>query len=479
MRSPLDAELIVSEMLGAWWGRRLPDADVEEVIGEGLVDYASEAATPAALALLTGIAALGTPRQAAKAEAAAHRMIDDGVARPAWATRLDAVRPGDCHVTQDVYGDRDEVVCTFSYASSTADEETHALIVVVDHNMGGLARDAWVTSKVDTLLTRCREQAAEDPLVTFSTLGGATARSLMSAALDATDSAAIPEVSDGFAAYHAFVRARVHTLPAGRPGRVYPHGGGELYSAEQRAVLAVEFLASDEAEAVSDRSAAGRCVDRIIDYGCDRDFGRPLRVSPAKVETFLLDWLPRKVMLTPEEQDAMPHVLAAWVRWATLRTELPEPGPRATLDALWEAIPRFTAAYRDPASFGMDSSVTRRLLPDDDLEALPRRAFAFPVLQGQHGEVDLDSLDPADPVDRRTLVMMEHVQQDEAHIDGHLRIAILLWHGEPPELWETAQRLLDGGYVRQDVLHMLMDALSRVGEHPAALRRALAALPGE
>ena len=48
-------------------------------------------------------------------------------------------------------------------------------------------------------------------------------------------------------------------------------------------MLVAEFLASDEAEDLSDTRAASRCADHIIDYGCDRDFGRPLRMSPAKV----------------------------------------------------------------------------------------------------------------------------------------------------------------------------------------------------
>jgi uncharacterized membrane protein YgcG len=79
VRSPLDAELLVSEMLGAWWGERLAYEDVEELVGEALVDHAAAARTPAALALLTGIAYLGTPRQAAKAERAALGLMEAGV----------------------------------------------------------------------------------------------------------------------------------------------------------------------------------------------------------------------------------------------------------------------------------------------------------------------------------------------------------------------------------------------------------------
>ena len=67
VRSPLDAELMVSELLGTWWGERTPRStpgDVEELVGEGLVSYAAQQRSPAALALLSGIACLGTPRQA-------------------------------------------------------------------------------------------------------------------------------------------------------------------------------------------------------------------------------------------------------------------------------------------------------------------------------------------------------------------------------------------------------------------------------
>src|SRR5580704_2925692 len=73
VRSPLDAELMVSELLGTWWGQRSSRraTTVEQLVGEGLVDYAAGQRSPAALALLSGIACLGTSRQAAKAERAA------------------------------------------------------------------------------------------------------------------------------------------------------------------------------------------------------------------------------------------------------------------------------------------------------------------------------------------------------------------------------------------------------------------------
>ncbi|WP_344589604.1 hypothetical protein [Actinomadura vinacea] len=514
VRSPLDAELIVSEILGSWWGRRVPGGDVEEVIGEALVDYAADVGTPAALALLTGIAYLGTPRQAAKAERAALALMERGVARPGWADRVGMVLPEECHVSRDVYGDQDSIICTYTYGG----RDRHALVVMVDRNKpgavhaavlhgtggapphgtggtarsleppaaaegrlhppaGGMVRDAWVSSHVDRLLEHCRQEGRTNPLMRFEQLDQRDTRAMLQRALEYTNDTPDAPVNESLGSYHAFVRARVNSLP---PGGRLPHP--PVYSRDRRATIAIRFLASDEAEELSDRSAASRCVDRIIEYGCAHDFGRPLRVSPIKCELFLLDWLPRKVLLSPTEQEAVPHVLAAWVRWAGKRTGLPEAGVRATLDAVWDATAKFAEAYRDPAAFGLDRALVARLLPDGELEALPRRAFALPFLSGRHrlsgrhGSIDLSTLDPADPDDRRILLEFEHPGATEEHLDAHERLTERLWNGDPPQLWETAQAMLDVGFERHEILHRLMDVIDGCGDDPPELRRALRVL---
>lgn len=490
VRSPLDAELMVSDMIGAWWGRRVRGGDVEQVLGEGLVDYAAKAGTPASLTLLICLAYLGTARQGAKAEGAALAMMESGVARPGWAERVGAVKPTGCYVSRDAYGDQDTVICTFGYRWSDGareepaagdappvveqEQDRHALVVVVDHNMSGMARDAWVSSQVDTLLDKARAEAAGNAMLLFEEIEPQQARALLESAMKATrEPKTPPPVSDSYSAFHAFARARLKALPPGRK-RPAPLHIEAPYSRERRAMLAAEFLASDAAEHLSDPSAASRCADHIIDYGCEQDFNRPLRVSPTKCETFLLDWLPRKVMLSVAEQEAMPHVLSAWVRFAARRTGLPERGLKATLDAVWEATGKFPEAYRDPTSFGLDRPLLERLLPDGDLSALARRAFAFPFLQGVHGGVDLDALNPADEADRRTLLEIDHVGAiDEEHLAWHEEIAARLWDGDPPQLWEAAQRLLDLGHDRHDVLHVLIEIAERIGGDPEELASAL------
>jgi hypothetical protein len=487
VRSPLDAELMVSELLGTWWGQRgggRRAATVEQLVGEGLVDYAGEQRSPAALALLSGIACLGTPRQAAKAERAALELIEAGVPCPGWAEHLGAVTPAECYVNPDDLGDTDEIICVFSYAG----EEPHALVSVIDYNADGMIKDGWVTSRVGKLLDHCREASSQrgaQGKYAFRQVDASQARRMLEAALTVTDTVNDPAVSESFPSYHAFIRARIRALPPFRgrslsatlsstgPLNSAPNGRRQAWSKDRRAMLAAEFLASDEAEELSDRGSASHCADRIIDYGCDKDFGRPLRMSPTKVEAFLLGWLPRKVMLSFAEQDAMPHVLAVWVRWAGRRRGLSEAAITDSLEAVFNSISRFAQAYRDPAEFGLDYALVRRLLPDADLEALPRRAFAFPVLEGWHSGTDLSILDPADPRDRRALIAADHATPAPGgvgrHIERHTVLADRLWRGDPPELWEAAQRLLDAGQDRHLVLHALMAVLDHTSGDEAAL----------
>ena len=492
VRSPLDAELMVSELLGTWWGEHRDNArgaDVERLVGEGLVDFAARRSSPAALALLSGIACLGTPRQASKAEEAALELMARGVRSPNWAQHLGAVTGSDCYVNSDAFGDTDEVVCFFSYDGT----EPHALVLVVDYNADGMIRDGWVTSQVSKLMELCRKPASPDDRGGFKPLDPPVARRMLEAALAETDAADNPPVSESFPSYHAFIRARIRALPPSRgPGGPVGPGGSTSkrrpWRKDRRAMLAAEFLASDEAEDLSDRSSASHCADRIIDFGCDQDFGRPLRMSPIKVETFLLNWLPRKVMLSPAEQEAMPHVLLAWVRWAARRRDQGEREAAETLDAVFNAMSSFTRAYRDPAEFGLDSALVARLLPDGDLEALPRRAFAFPLLHGRVNEVDLATLDPADADGRRALLAAAHAAEaeetgadpgDQQHLEQHLDLADRLWRGDPPSLWEAAQRFLDADQDRHVVLHVLIETIQSSGDKPAALDAALRELSPE
>jgi hypothetical protein len=165
---------------------------------------------------------------------------------------------------------------------SSAGQEQHALVVVVDYTAGGLVRDGWVTSQVGKLLEYCRESGGGDARgsgsfePSFTQIEPFQARRLLAGALAVTENATNAAVSSSFPSYHAFIRARVRTLPP-----VLPKGAVALAAAplppgmtaalrrqvwrrDRRAMLIAEFLASDEAEDLSDREAASRCADHIV-----------------------------------------------------------------------------------------------------------------------------------------------------------------------------------------------------------------------
>ncbi|WP_179829929.1 hypothetical protein [Nocardiopsis aegyptia] len=521
MRHPLDAELAFSEMLGAWWGERLPGVDVERLLGEGLITHATASGRPAGLAVLAAVTALGTSvEQRELAEQGMIALKEQGLQMPAWADQLGAVTPVAAYVNGDQFGDTDDVVCVFSrdapdHAGAVPPE--HALILVVDHNGGGVLRDAWVTTKVDQLLAQCRERAQVDEYARFEQLELTEARARLMRALDRTSRVVAGASADpggpavepvgltpadlaagSLATHFALAASRIQALP--EPPEGVCAAPVPVWRRDRRAVLAARFLASDEAAELSDSYAASRCVDHIIAHGCDVDGGRPMRISPRKVESFLLHWLPGRVVLLTEEQEAMPHVLAAWIRWAGARSRLPEVAVGATLDALWEATSAFTRTYRDPARpLGLRQEAIRRLLPDGDFSALARRMFAFPLLASELVLWAPEEFDPATPCGRRALLRLDHYGEYEAatphsgrhssgqdrwyrpvtvddpererELDRHERLAERLWTGRPANLWAAARRMLDRGVDRTTVLAALGEVLGAARDEPDLRRR--------
>jgi hypothetical protein len=185
-------------------------------------------------------------------------------------------------------------------------------------------------------------------------------------------------------------------------------------------------------------------------------------------------------VLSRAEQEAMPHVLLAWTRWAGAKSGLADSAVAAALDAVFDGMRTFPTVYKDPAALGLEADMVDRLLPDGDLEALARRVFAFSLLRGSYRGVDLSSLKPAVTRDRRTLIAADHDGDESAateHIDRHVVLADRLWRGEPPELWEAAQRLLDRGTSRHEVQHLLIETIASAGPRESDIAAALADLP--
>ncbi|WP_219413227.1 DUF1841 family protein [Pseudonocardia nigra] len=462
----LQAELYVSEMLGAWWGLFIVDDDPEVVFGEAVVAYAGSRKRTGALALLRCIAVLGTERQRAQAAAAADALAARGVAEPAWVEDLGAERVTMTWAYGDVYGDQTTVLLGVDRAGVE-----HGVAVLVDHTLGGIAKDAFVTADPVETLDDLRE-LADGAGVWLRELSHEEAGGMLAPALAATDAAVEPPVNEDFPPFRALANARARLVPAPPPQPA------PTVDAEQRHRIVEEFLASD---AGRDLPAGARaCIELIVDFGADVDRGQPLRVSPAKTERFLFGWLPEQ----PDPGDAvlaaLNETLPAWADWAGARVGL----PAEALAELREIIDEMTTAFDEDDGIAPGGAPADVYIAGVDLDGLDayglrdlieRRFFAMPFGTAKIGDEYFAHLDPSDPDDRAVLIRGEHPEYHDApadpdpdvvggvnprlHVAVHEIVANQLWDDDPPEAWQAAQRLLESGMDRHDALHAIGEVL--------------------
>ncbi|HZC26840.1 MAG TPA: hypothetical protein VE287_07440, partial [Actinopolymorphaceae bacterium] len=151
--SPIDVESFVSSAIGVWWSNPAGAG-----LGTALVGRAHQLATPEAAALLHGLAALAEPGLSEAARAALDDLADTGLVRPPWADAVGRAAVRECFTVEDILGDASQVIMTFGYA----DEDAHAMVVLVDHNLGGLAKDIWIADDSPALLDQVRSSIADD-----------------------------------------------------------------------------------------------------------------------------------------------------------------------------------------------------------------------------------------------------------------------------------------------------------------------------
>jgi hypothetical protein len=143
----------------------------------------------------------------------------------------------------------------------------------------------------------------------------------------------------------------------------------------------------------------------------------------------------------------------------------------------------------------------------DEPPAGDRRAWAVPPGHGTYRELALELLDPDDEDERSFLLEAQHPGLEAAlarheevigdsgepmnptlHVVLHLVVSNQLMADDPPETWQTAQRLARLDYDWHTVMHMLMAPVSddvyrmmtekRPFDHEDWVRR-LAELPGD
>ena len=153
----------------------------------------------------------------------------------------------------------------------------------------------------------------------------------------------------------------------------------EPMSDERRAELLDEFeadLGFDEDVRDITRLLADTCLDYADGY-LDDD---PLAWSPDIVERFLLDWVPRKTLLEPEEQRLLPLVTHAFVGWCLVKRGLPRSvaadAAQVALDLQEEFEDAYDEAEPSPAT-ALAAYLRDHDIDTDDEDALEAAIGAF------------------------------------------------------------------------------------------------------
>ena len=468
---PLVVEEMASDVLGMVWQQIPPDGDPDGPL-IALAAAVGRRRDPASLALLRALATLGPSESTrARAAAAAETVSAKGVPEPPWSEKIGRPAIRDCWRMADVFGDMVSLLFVFAYG-----RRRHAVTVLVDLADGNpWAKDVLVLDQAGVALRHMRAAAAEDaPLAVLERVDPAEARQLLEPALAATDQARLPEIPETYIQNRALALSRCRALPqpladmaSAEPVRVLD---------DEREAVVADFLASPEAATLSAGAATRRCARLVVDFGADADSGRPLRVSPGKLERFLHDWLPAAVVLDEEDHlAAMPAVVSAWARWAGGRSGLPPEAVAEVAAVADECGSHFRSEHEERLSVGQPYLAGLELTGDleEVQDALDRRIFAMPYIGTRIGGEDYPQLDPADPDDRRLLIEGEHPEHHQIltdpaagdeiggvnprlHLSIHEIVANQLWEDDPPEVWQAATRLRNRGVDRHEILHRLM-----------------------
>lgn len=449
---PLRVELVTSEILGEWW-------EAGDDLAAELIEFAAAAPEPERLvAPLAALKSLATTEE--QREAAALALEKLGLGEPAWADKLNRVAVGECWRTADVYGDESSVLCVFGEG-----ESAHGLLVSIGYAVfGGWADEAVIVEAPTEVVSEMHTQAAESGnLVTCEQITPGRAHQLLADAFVGTELQNEPEVTDDYVRFRALAMARTRALPAPEP--VDPP---RLLSTEDEAeAIDAFFRASTDLE---DTEAARVCALRLIEFGVEHDPRHPLRVGPDKLASFVDLVDDGAIELTEEQDEALEKVLPAWARWGAWRDGLPEDAVEPLVDAVEDRF--YERALETEA--GVDSYLDGFEDLDEQSVAalLERRQFAIPSVYTEIADEEIE-LDPADPEQRRLLVIGEHpdfqtsLAEDDLDEESFLQVAAhttvvdQLWDNEPPELWQAAQRLLRRGLERTQVLDELAGVLEQ------------------
>lgn len=366
--SALDAEMLGAALLGSVYA--VAEHDRERAVREfvsGFLAATSRRRSAAATTLRAVFAAL-----VPDAEGAAR--VRPGAYAPTWAGQLGRVHVTGAWAYGDVYGDQTSYLATFAYDDEEEGGPEHALVALVDHNIG-ITKDVFVGGPAGRIVEQAREICTEDEFTWFRTEDPARMHAEVSRHLAVTDDLTELPAQGSLATDRALVGARLAVLPGPTP----PAGPAVVPppTDEERTRLVRAFLDSPEATRfglpeVADGELASLhfCLGLLLDHAASFPDADPMRWSPMVAELFLLDWVHRRAVLDMDDAAMLPRVLRAWAAYAARQRGLSQSAAARTDEAITEMVPEFARLYstgerRSPATAAVAQLMADGVDPDD------------------------------------------------------------------------------------------------------------------
>jgi hypothetical protein len=364
----LDAEMLGTALLGSVYAVAETDraTAVRDFVGRFL--SATARRRTAAATTIREVFATLVP----DAEGAAE--VRRGPQAPGWVEQLGRVHPTGCYAYGDIYGDQTSYLVTFAYQDADEGGPEHAVVALVDHNIG-ITKDVFVGGSAERILGQVREMCTADELTWFREEDPGRLRGEVNRHLEITDGLTELPAEGSLATDRALVAARLALLPA--VTTVLPDSEPHELTAQEREVMIREFLASTEAArfgldtAADDELASLHfCLSLLLDHAASLPDPDPMRWSPAVAGLFLLDWVHRRAVLDMDDAAMLPKVVRAWSAYATRKRGLPEAAAEQTDTVVEDMIPEFARLYatgerRSPATAAVAQLISEGVDPND------------------------------------------------------------------------------------------------------------------
>ena len=358
LTSALDAELWASHLLGVFWDQRytLPleeasSPDYSLILGKPLLEAVARLGGGGAWTALRIIESVDDGELGLRAAELAEQLASDsGDAVPGWLADVgEAEITGATVMREDVFDD----ACTVFLEARHPGGETHAVGVLIDNNLGVMAKDILLADSIDRVAEVMRKHPERGGELTLESIAAGVAAGRIDLAIELTEMTLDPPVAEDYARLRALAMLRVdevsHFVPVPERDEI-PH--------DERDRLRDEFLSSPEGKDFASDGDEAWAVSLAIDFCADYVDGRPLRWSPVVVELFMANWIPRKVLADQGLFERLPSALDAWVRFAGRKAGTPEWAVEETR----KAIPRWRGEMVERGSDPADGGPAKQFL---------------------------------------------------------------------------------------------------------------------